>query len=381
MGRGLAVIGIGEDRAPSVAGSDPDCAHPVVDVVLDPGPQPVVVPRRPWRVDLRLPALHDFGVHGPQTDALVRHQVVPVLADLGADVGQPYAHPAGQIFQRPEVDPLVHGRRAGLGARHGEIGYAVRDHRQGDGGEDEIALLDDARHLLEERVEVGQRIARGEPRLEIVLDLLHALAGEVLDRMERLRLVGIVPADRPDEQLARPVEASELVEMAVDVVGEEGHGVVVGARALEGAAGVDTHEQGETRLALGGFEAAAGEQKGDKSRARHQAAGAQTGARHWLSTRLGCSRMELAMSRVSMMSFRLCSGRLITGFDATRIMTKFRAAARTCRKGIARYSRISWHLACSQSVSRLKSTISSLQQLTGSGPGASGAGPSACASG
>src|SRR6266581_3107613 len=333
------------------------------------------------RIDLGLPSLHDLGIHGPQPDALARYEIAPVLADLRTDVGEPDAHPPGKVFQWPKVDTLVHGRGAGPRPRHREIRNAVRDHRQGDRCEDEIALLHDAGHLLEERVEVGQGVAGRKPGPQIVLDLADALAGEVLDRMEGLRLVGILAPDRPDEQLSRLLEASELVEMAVNVVGQERHGVVVGAGTFEGAARVDAHEQGHPRLALGGLEAASGEQDDLKPDDRHEAARADPGAHYWLPAFLGCGQVDPAISPVSMMSFRLFRGRLMTGFVATRTMAKFRAAARTCRKGSARYSRISWHLACSQSASRLKSWISSCQVLTGSGRDGAVAARPACSIG
>src|ERR1700675_5092873 len=96
-------IGSRHDPTGTSPGSGADRSDPVIDVVLDPGPQPILVPLCPARLDLSLPAPHDLGVHGPQADTLVRHEAVPVLPHLRRDVGESHAHPPGQVFQRTEI--------------------------------------------------------------------------------------------------------------------------------------------------------------------------------------------------------------------------------------------------------------------------------------
>src|SRR5213079_2628637 len=99
-------------------------------------------------------------------------------------------------------------------------------------------ILRDPGHLVEEDVEVGERVGGRVPALEVRLDLREVLAREVEDRMEGLGLARLLAADGGDEQLARLAEAAEAVEVAIEVVREEGHGVAVIPRLDEGPARV-----------------------------------------------------------------------------------------------------------------------------------------------
>ena len=153
--------------------------------------------------------------------------------DFRRDVGEPQGEPAGQIFERSQIDPLIHLFRARLRARHGVVGHAVGDDHQRDRREDEITILDDPGHLFEERVEIGQRVVRCIPLPEITFDLVDVLPLEVVDRMERLRLVRILSADRSDEQRLRLIQASQTVQVPVNVMRQEAQRVVVVPAFLE----------------------------------------------------------------------------------------------------------------------------------------------------
>src|SRR5687767_14591014 len=91
------------------AGSDA-APHAVVDVVLHPLPETVLLGERRIGLHLRPPALHDVVLHGPQAHAVSLHQLPPVVADLRARIDQADGDVLRKIVERAQIDPLVRGR-------------------------------------------------------------------------------------------------------------------------------------------------------------------------------------------------------------------------------------------------------------------------------
>src|SRR5437762_5856287 len=160
--------------------------------------------------------------------------------------------------------------------------------------------------LFRSDVEVGERVGGRVPALEVRLDLREVLAREVEDRMEGLGLARLLAADGGDEQLARLAEAAEAVEVAIEVVREEGHGVAVIPRLDEGPARVHPDEQALPQP-VRGRRLRHGRRREQST--REQREGERAGGAHGAPCLLGCRCINPARtSRVSVTSFRLLNG-------------------------------------------------------------------------
>ena len=123
------------------------------------------------------------------------------------------------------TEPVSYPFNEDAGLDH--IGDAVRHHDHRDGGEDQVPFLGDPRDFLEEQVEIRQGVGGREPGPQLRLDLLDGLPLEVVDRMEGLGLAWLLAADAPNEQGLRWGQPAQLMEVAVNVMGQKGQGVVV----------------------------------------------------------------------------------------------------------------------------------------------------------
>src|SRR5437867_13105128 len=333
-----------------------------VHVVLHPLPEPVLMGCVNAGLHLILPALHHLCVHGPQPDPLTGNILSPLLTDLGAHIGQSKSDVSGEILQRVQIDLLIQGPRSRLGAGH--IRDAVRHHHQRDGSEDQVPFLRDPRNFLEERVEIRQGVGGGEPGPQISRDLLDVLPLEVVDRMKALGLAGFLAADASDEQGLRFGQPSQLMEVAVNVMGQKDHGIVI--IVLKGAAHVHPNEQGHggfTLLArlLARLEVASRHCDPKDRGTDHRSGDSGTEAVHGAAF-FGCKCIAARVSLVSRTSFRLLKGMLKNGREVTRIMAKFKAAAITWRNGSVRCPMSSLLFSCSHSISRLKSSSGARHQ-------------------
>src|SRR2546430_11895307 len=107
-------------------------------------------------------------------------------------------------------------------------------------------------------------------------------SGEFLDGTKRLGLAALFAADRRDEEVPRGRQPTKLVDMAVEVVRQERHGVLVPGMT-ERSARVDADEEGVARFRLSrivgpsrrcrGHDAGGGERRGEDPPQRgHRAA-------------------------------------------------------------------------------------------------------------
>src|SRR2546422_6274699 len=342
-------------------------ANAEVHVILHPLPEPVLMGCVNAGLHLILPALHYLCVHSPQPDPLPGNILSPLLTDLRAHIGQSKSDVSGEILQRVQIDLLIDSPRPSLDAGH--IGDAVRHHHQCDGSEDQVPFLRDSCDFLEERVEIRQGVGGREPGPQLRRDLLDVLSLEVVDRMEALGIAGLLAADAGDEQGLRFGQPAQLMEVAVNVMGQKGHGIVI--IVLKGTAHIHPNEQGH-----GGFTLRARllarlkvashycdqQDRGTDQRSGESGTEAVHGAAFF-----GCKCIAARVSLVSRTSFRFLNGILKNGREVTRIMAKFKAAAITWRNGSVRCPMSSLLFSCSHSISRLKSSSGARHQRSISG--------------
>jgi len=207
----------------------------------------------------------------------------------------------------------------------------------GDRRQDEIPLLHGPRDLLEEDVEISERVGGREPLPEVRLDLPDVLVVEVVDRVEGLRLVVVLASDGRHEEIARFREAAELVHVAVEIVGDKGEGVVIGGS--EGPAGVDADEERRPRR-LGVLRLRRRDHDGDTEESGRDHASGKRDARapHSVACFRGgaCRCKDCKMCQVCVISLASLKGSEKTWRDATRTMPKLSAAAAICKTGSTR---------------------------------------------
>src|SRR5438093_10942845 len=309
----------------------------VIHVVSDPLPEAVLGGEVGVRLHLRAPALHDVVLHGPEPYAVALDQLAPVVADLRARVDQADGDALRKIIEGAEIDLLIGGRRARLDRPARHVGDAIADHHHGDRRQHQIALLHVARDLLEEDVEIGERVRGREPLSEVRLDMLGVLVVELVDRVEGLRLVVVLPPDGRHEEIARLREAAELVHVTVEVVGDERERVVI--CGSEGSAGVEADEQGRPRR-LAGFrlrrrdhDGGAEESRGDQASGEREASATHSVA----GFRGGVCRCKFCkICQVCVTSLPSLKGSEKTCREDTRTIPKLTAAAAIWRTGSTR---------------------------------------------
>src|SRR3989449_2746792 len=241
-----------------------------------------------------------------------------------------------EVIEGTEIDLLVGGRRARLDRPVVHVGDAVADHHHGDRRQDEIPLPHSARDLLEEDVEVSERVGGREPLPEVRLELPDVLVVELVDRVEGLRLAVVLPSDGRHEELARLREAAELAHVTVEVMGDKREGVVIGGS--EGSAGVDADEQRRPRR-LVVLRRRRDHDGGTDDSDRDQASGERDAqATHSVACFLGvaCMCKVCKMCQVCVISLRSLKGSEKTWREATRTIPKLSAAAAICNTGSTR---------------------------------------------
>src|SRR5215510_3762159 len=324
-------------RAPSLFSRLDAAPHAVVHVVPHPPPEAILGRQVGVRLHLGAPAPHDVVLDGPEAHAIALHQLAPVVADFRARVDQTDGDVLREVVEWTQVDSLVGGGRPRLDRPIGHVGDAVADHHDGDRRQHEVPLLHVARDLLEEDVEVRERIGGRKPLPEIGLDLLDVLVVELVDRVEGLRLVVVLPADRGDKEIARLGEAAELVHVAVEVVGDEREGIVIGRS--ERSTRIETDEQRRPRR-LAVLRLRRRDHDGDaEQRGRDQARDERTGqAPHSVAGFLGgvCRCRFCSMCQVWAISLPSLKGSEKTWREETRTIPKLTAAAASCSTGSTR---------------------------------------------
>ena len=164
----------------------------------------------------------------------------------------------------------------------GDIGNAITNYHDGDRREDQVPLLRNSGDLAEEGIEIRERVGGRKPPSQIRFDLRDIPSGEFVDGTKRLGLAALFAADRRDEEVPRGRQPTKLVDMAVEVVRQERHGVLVPGMT-ERAARVDADEEGVARFRLSriggpsrrcrGHDAGGGERRGEDPPQRgHRAA-------------------------------------------------------------------------------------------------------------
>src|SRR3989449_3489985 len=242
-----------------------------------------------------------------------------------------------EVIEGTEIDLLVGGRRARLDRRVAHVGAAVADHHHGDRRQDEIPILHGARHLLEEDVEISERVGGREPLPETHLDLVDVLVVELVDRVEGLRLAVVLASDGRHEEIARLGEAAELVHVTVEVMGDKREGVVIGGS--EGSAGVDADEERRPRRLVVLRLRRRDHDGGTEESGRDQASGERDA---WAPHSVACFRGAACMCKVCRMcqvcviSLASLKGSEKTWREATRTMPKLSAAAAICKTGSTR---------------------------------------------
>src|SRR5438093_5925397 len=89
-------------------------------------------------------------------------------------------------------------------------------------------------------------MVRRKPPFQVRFDLRDGLPREIVDRAKRLRLIAVLAADRCDEEVSGFRQPTQLVDMAVEVIRQERHGVLVPGMA-ERTARVNADEEGAAR--------------------------------------------------------------------------------------------------------------------------------------
>ena len=74
-------------------------AYAVIDDLLDPLPEAFLLLDDWMLLHLLVPASHDDGLDGPDSDPLPRDSSLPLLGDRRIRVKNPYGHVSGEIFQ------------------------------------------------------------------------------------------------------------------------------------------------------------------------------------------------------------------------------------------------------------------------------------------
>src|SRR5581483_3324328 len=241
---------------------DPLCRpNPIIDILSNPFPQLLLSRRIDPSLRLPAPPLHHLPFNRPQPDPLPGNIFPPMVPDPGTGIGQADRQISGKVLQRCQIEFSVEFLGPFLDAGS-NIRYSIADDHQCNRRQNQVSLFRNPGHLLKERVEIGQLVARRKPGAKIGLDLSDLFSLKIMNRMEGLRLTIALSSDGADEKLARLREPPQLIQMPIEVVRQKGQRVIVIARMVKRAADINPDKDGLPRFPLRQLELAPGEYEG-----------------------------------------------------------------------------------------------------------------------